>query len=101
MKQPLFIYGTLRDPKILKKAMGRLEKGIPAVAVGYKRGTIQFEKESYPFIRKNKNSTVRGKLLFVTSKELKRLDIWEAKFYKRKKVKVKGEKSAWAYVYEK
>ncbi len=99
MKQPLFVYGTLRDPRILKKAIGRATKGIPAVALDYQRKTIQLNKEPFPIIIKRKKSKVRGKLLFITEQELKKLDEYEeATIYKRKKVALEIGKTAWAYM---
>ena len=94
--ESLFVYGTLRDPRVQRKAMGRSVKGVPGVLVGYRKTRVKIEGEFYPIIKKSKGS-VNGLVLSVTKKELKLLDDWESENYERRKVRLRSGKLVWVY----
>jgi len=95
--ESLFVYGTLRDPRVQKKAMGRAVKGMPGVLVGFRKTRVKIDGEFYPIIKRSPGSSVKGIALLVTRKELLLLDDWESENYGRKKVRLKSGKSAWVY----
>ena len=95
--EALFVYGTLRDRRTQKRAMGTAVKGVPAVLPGYKKANVMIRGEPYPIIRKSRGSSVKGLVLLVTKRQLKLLDDWESENYERKKVRLKGGKPAWVY----
>jgi gamma-glutamylcyclotransferase (GGCT)/AIG2-like uncharacterized protein YtfP len=95
--EKVFVYKTLKKRKTDTKALGhplhRSEFLQKAILPGYRdvnRG------KGYHTILKDPSSEVKGKLMHVTHEDLKRLDDWEDK-YKRIKVKLKDDETAWAY----
>lgn len=97
MKELLFVYGTLRYPKIQKEAFGRSEKGVPNVLKGYEKSKVMIDNEPYPIIKPHKGTSVHGLVLSVTQSELKLLDKYESDIYTRKKVVLTSGKRAWVY----
>jgi len=95
--EALFVYGTLRDPRVQREAIGRVVKGVPAVLAGYKKTKVKIGGEFYPIIKKSPKSSVKGLILVVTRKELRLLDDWESENYERKKAVLKSGKTAWVY----
>lgn len=95
--ESLFVYGTLRDPKIQKQAMGRAVKGVPGVLVGFKKTRVKIGGEFYPIIKRSPGSSVKGLVLLLTGKELKLLDDWESENYERKRIRLRSGKTAWVY----
>ena len=92
-----FVYGTLKDTKVQKKIVGRVVEGESDVLDGYSKSKIMINGEEYPIAVKNKLGFIEGKLLKVTSNELRAIDEYETKDYKRMKVRLKSGKSAWVY----
>ena len=46
----LFVYGTLKDPKVQKMVFRRVEAGTPATLDGYKKSKVVINKKTYPAI---------------------------------------------------
>jgi gamma-glutamylcyclotransferase (GGCT)/AIG2-like uncharacterized protein YtfP len=95
--ESLFVYGTLRNQRVQKKAMGRAVKGVPGVLAGFKKTRVKIGDEFYPVIKKSPKSSVKGLVLLVTRKELHLLDDWESENYERRKVRLRSGKTAWVY----
>ncbi len=93
----LFVYGTLKYPKIQVKLLGREIDGLKDVLQSYKKTRIKIEGKFYTIIVKNKGSSVDGLLINVSKRELKILDEYEGSTYRRKKVVLKSKKKAWFY----
>jgi gamma-glutamylcyclotransferase (GGCT)/AIG2-like uncharacterized protein YtfP len=92
--EAVFVYRTLLDKSVDYKALGHdVAQAKRAILPGYKdlnRGS------GYHTIIKDPDSTVKGKILFVTKKDLKKLDSWENK-YRRIRVTLEDGSRAWAY----
>ena len=99
--ETLFVFGTLRFSKYQKEAFGRAKKGIPDILPGYVRGQRKWRGELYPVIRKKKNYSVRGLVLHMSKKELKRCDAYEDEMYIRKRVRLKSGLRVWVYALRK
>jgi gamma-glutamylcyclotransferase (GGCT)/AIG2-like uncharacterized protein YtfP len=97
-KEKLFIYGTLVRSEIQRKVLNRLFEMAPDSLQGYKIGEVEIEGEVYPIISSNDLEEVHGFLVEVTEDELKKIDEYETKVYKRKRVVLVNGASAWAYV---
>ena len=84
----LFVYGTLTDPEVLRRAAGRIFAAEPAVLDGFRR--IE-EPGCYPFIEPSPGDRVTGLLLRgIDATALGRLDDYEdeGRLYFRHKVRV-------------
>ena len=83
----LFVYGTLKNPKIQKEVIGRIVGGIHEVVEGYKLSKIKLEDKFYPIAVPRKDEYLEGLVLYITTEELKLIDEYEGKEYKRSKVR--------------
>ena len=97
MKQNLFIYGTLEEPPVEKKIIGRVLKLHHDVLKGFKKTKAKLEGGVYFIISPNKKSSVCGFIISITPSELKKIDCYEGKDYKRVKVKLVSGKQVWVY----
>lgn len=89
----VFVYGTLRNPKLLKRVIGH--------DVPNKIEKIRGEREdidTYPNIKpeKDKRHVITGHEITVDDADLKKLDKWEER-YKRKKVRLSDHDTAYYY----
>lgn len=96
--EQLFVYGTLCQPAIVKKIIGRTLLGIPATLRGYRRKTIHYYDENCFVIIPDRRSSVKGEILFVTKQELQLFDEYEYRIYVRKRVRLTNSQQAWTYV---
>jgi gamma-glutamylcyclotransferase (GGCT)/AIG2-like uncharacterized protein YtfP len=94
----LFVYGTLRDPLVQIRVIGRSPTGTVAILDGYERGTIKLGEREYPILdAAAADSHVEGMVLEVSEDELRRLDIYETSAYRRIRVSLRSGGEAWAY----
>jgi gamma-glutamylcyclotransferase (GGCT)/AIG2-like uncharacterized protein YtfP len=84
---PLFAYGTLMFPAVIKSVIGRIPDSRSAVIKGYRR--LEVAGESFPGLIKENDESVEG-LVFVdiTRDEWERLTAFEDGFYELQKVTV-------------
>ena len=94
----LFVYGTLMDPRVQERIISIIIKGEEDILQGYEKSSIEIEGFGYPILVSNKNSKVEGIVLKINVDELKKIDAYETKAYRRIKVKLKSGKEVWAYV---
>ena len=94
----LFVYGTLRDPKILKSVIGRGAENSPDILDGFRKVTITIFSEKYPVIIPSEESSVDGDVIDVSEDEFLMIDQHETKSYTKKKVKLKSGTIAWVYL---
>lgn len=86
----LFTYGTLEIPSVVKRVLGRDFVGRPAVLHDYARYLVR--GESYPAIREEEGSSIRGTLYDGMDSELfRRLDKYEGEEYQKRSVEVVTE----------
>jgi len=97
MKEKLFVYGTLKNPKIQQRVIGRALTGIPATLKGYKNSKIKIEEKSYSVFFPGENKSVRGLILSITEKELKFIDNYETNAYQRKKAFLDNGEKMWVF----
>ena len=93
----LFVYGTLADPRVQKKIWGRKTNLTPAVLKGYKKSALVIDGETYPLIIPDKTGAVRGFVIDVAADELKKIDAYETKAYRRERVCLENGATAWVY----
>ena len=98
MPQNLFAYGTLLDPVIQLKIVGRVLEGVPAVLNEYKKRMHTFECGEYPIIEVSALDSVKGVVLALTEKELNFCDLYEGTDYKRVVVTLQKGTTSWVYV---
>lgn len=94
----LFVYGTLREPEVQKKIIGREIEGTLDSLLGYNISKIEINNNTYPIILKKIDSSVRGLVLPITLKELQLIDEYETEAYQRIQVTLKSGKEAYVYV---
>ena len=97
MPESLFVYGTLKDPKVQKEVFGRPTDGRPDVLEGYSKSEIEIHGESYPILTPSDQGLVEGLVIEVTSEELEKIDEYETASYKRTRVDLKSGKQTWVY----
>lgn len=94
----LFAYGTLKNPLVQKKAIGRVVQGTPDILEGFILSKIKIERKNYPVIIRKNDSKVKGLILSVTVEEVKQIDDYETKAYERQKIILKSGSEAWVYL---
>lgn len=98
MDELLFVYGSLRDPKVQMKIIGRLVKGTPDTLLGYDTSTITLNNIIYPILIPEENSIIEGEIFRLSTEELAKVDIYETEAYRRVKVKLKSGTQTWVYM---
>jgi gamma-glutamylcyclotransferase (GGCT)/AIG2-like uncharacterized protein YtfP len=84
---PLFTYGTLMFPAVVKCLIGRVPEYRPAAIEGYRR--LEVAGESYPGLIKEKGNRVEGILyLDLSEEEWKLFTAFEDDFYELEEVMV-------------
>ena len=94
----LFVYGTLKDPKVQKKIIGRVIDSKPDILVGYKKSTVIIDGVIYPILIRHQNGIIKGEILNLSQLELEKVDLYETDTYRRIKVILKSGVEAWVYV---
>lgn len=100
MSEKLFVYGTLKIPKVQKRVIGRIVEGISDVLEGYKKSAIEIGGKIYPNLNlaADRKGAIKGLVLTLTKEELKKTDEYETSAYKRLKVTLKSGQTAWVYI---
>lgn len=98
MKELLFVYGTLNDPKVQKEVLGREIAGQTDSLAGFKKEEITIDSETYPILVPEENSLVEGRALELTSGQLTKVDDYETTAYRRIRVKLQSGRDACVYV---
>jgi gamma-glutamylcyclotransferase (GGCT)/AIG2-like uncharacterized protein YtfP len=93
----LFVYGTLRCPSCRDSVVGRRVPAEVDALKGYSRSKIKLGKALFPIIYPEREGSVKGLVITVTSDELKRIDAYETSAYKRSEVALASGKRAWVY----
>lgn len=93
----LFVYGTLRDPNIQQRIIGRVVAGTPDILAGYRMGSIRVGDEIYPIITPDDEQRVNGWVLELTQDELFNTDDYEGAEYQRVRVTLESGIDAWVY----
>jgi gamma-glutamylcyclotransferase (GGCT)/AIG2-like uncharacterized protein YtfP len=72
--EKLFTYGLLKSERILKELLGYVPKIEDCEIKGY---NVYSAEDGFYLIKPRKNGKIFGKLLYITSRDLKILDIFE------------------------
>lgn len=91
----LFVYGTLQDPLIQKRLLGRTITGHPDQLPDFVRVSDDLP---YPVALPQDGDVIDGLILDVTPRELARLDLYEGDGYIRVQVTLVSGTQAWAYM---
>ena len=96
-QQKLFVYGTLKQPKIQLAVLGRQTSRQSDILEGYSKGKVVIKGKTYPIAERATSKTITGFVLEVTDEELSLLDDYETTAYKRIKTRLKSGVEAWIY----
>jgi len=96
--ETLFSYGTLTDPEIQKRIVGRELSGQKDFLSGYDLSSVIIEGVVFPCAIPSRNGKVSGMVYQITIDELVKVDDYEGKEYRRKKVSLSSGHDAWVYV---
>jgi gamma-glutamylcyclotransferase (GGCT)/AIG2-like uncharacterized protein YtfP len=97
MIERLFVYGSLREPAVQMRIIGRTIEGTPDVLEGYTHKWVQFPEGEFPMIVPEPGSEVDGLILDVTADEMPLLDCYETDAYRRIRVTLKSGIETWVY----
>lgn len=98
MTQKLFVYGSLKDPEVQEKVMGKIVKGTPDVLVGYKKDTVHLYGMTYPALVPAGGGRIEGLVLEVMDEDFIPLDEYETDAYKRITEKLESGTEAFVYI---
>lgn len=96
----LFVYGSLMEPRVMAAVAGRAPTPIPARLPHH--GRFEVVGEAYPGMVPERGGEVSGILYRNLSPvEMRRLDIFEGRFYTRRRICVESGAGVWesAYTY--
>ena len=93
----MFSYGTLMDDEIRTRILGKNINVKPDILEGYTI-TVHPVLISYPVVKPNKDDFVNGVVFDVTENDIKDLDMYETKYYKREEVVLKSGVKSMVYI---
>jgi len=104
-EQRLFVYGTLQDPKVQLRVIGRIVSGEPAVIAGWRKEWIHVRsdaaeiagEEVHPIAVADPEGEIEGLILSLTEKDWPALDEYEGETYERVAAVLKDGRHAWFY----
>ena len=97
MAEALFVYGTLMDPEVQRRVIGRVVPLIPDTLAGYRKGEIVLGKNTYPIAVRDPDREIAGAVMLLTPSEVRRTDRYEGKAYERGRVVLTSGTEAWVY----
>jgi len=95
--EALFVYGTLMDPEVQRRVIGRVVPLIPDTLAGYRKGEIVLGKNTYPIAVRDPDREIAGAVMLLTPSEVRRTDRYEGKAYERGRVVLTSGTEAWVY----
>lgn len=95
--QNLFTYGTIKDPEVQKKVIGRVAESRNDSLEGYSKSSIVLKGITYSILVKG-TEEIKGVVLQLTEDELKKFDVFETAAYRRIMEQLKSGVRAWVYV---
>ncbi len=93
----LFVYGTLQDPSVQQRIMGRTVVGTPDVLEGFYKSSMSMPEGIYPVVIPRHGHEVSGQVLEVTIEELLKMDVYETTAYRRIRVPLRSGRETWVY----
>ncbi len=95
MLEALFVYGTLREPEVLQKLIGRVVIGVPDLLSDFTRRFDLFPP--YAVAMPDPGNTIDGVVLEITAPELAIFDEYEGGEYIRVRVTLASGREVWVY----
>jgi gamma-glutamylcyclotransferase (GGCT)/AIG2-like uncharacterized protein YtfP len=95
VQEAIFVYGTLREPDVLQRLIGRVVAGAPDFLHGYERRYDLFPP--YMVAMPAPDAVIDGVVLEITPAELAVFDEYEGKEYIRVRVQLASKREAWVY----
>ena len=95
--ESLFCYGTLLDPQVQRRVIGRTVESRPDALPGYRKDMLLLGCASYYIAVPDPRGEIQGGVIEVTRDELVRIDRYEGDEYERVKVTLVSGKEAWVY----
>ena len=93
----LFVYGTLQDPAVQQRLIGRTLTGTPDVLEGFFKSSMSMTEGIYPLVIPRHGHEVSGLVLEVTPEELLAMDVYETSAYRRVRVPLRSGRESWVY----
>ncbi len=93
----LFVYGTLQEPAVQERIIGRLVAGTPDTLEGFFKSQMSMTEGVYPLVIPRHGYEVYGMVLEVTDEELHRMDVYETTAYRRVRVPLRSGRESWVY----
>lgn len=93
----LFVYGTLQDPAVQNRIVGRVVSGTPDVLDGFFKSEYAMPEGVYPVVIPRHGQAVEGLVLEVSAEELARMDTYETAAYRRVRVPLRSGRESWVY----
>lgn len=90
--ETIFVYGTLRDPELQIRIIGRTIDGQPDQLAGYSVHYLV-----YPVALPDDDGVIDGLIYHVTEAELDKIDAYEGSAYVRVRVTLASGQDAWFY----
>lgn len=94
--EKLFVYGSLHEPEVQIRLVGRTIESKPDSLKGYERDFSLLPP--YPVALPAEKSIIQGHILEITSEELAQFDIYETEAYDRIRVTLESGTETWVYV---
>lgn len=91
--EKIFVYGTLQNPDMQMRLVGRIIAGMPDKVRHFRKHTAM----RYPVAMPDAENEIEGQVLEVTSDELIRFDEYETSAYLRIRVTLESGTEAWMY----
>ena len=95
--EQLFVYGTLQDPAVQQRVIGRTTTGKPDTLDGFFKSRIALGDGIFPIVIPRHGASVEGLVLDITPEELARMDIYETSAYRRIWVTLRSGLEVWVY----
>jgi gamma-glutamylcyclotransferase (GGCT)/AIG2-like uncharacterized protein YtfP len=94
---PLFVYGTLLDPAVQHRIIGRLVAGEEDSLHGFALASVSLQRMTYPNIIAHPQAVVAGRCIELSAAELDAVDRYETEAYVREQVRLGSGRDAWVY----
>lgn len=95
----LFSYGTIQDPMIQQKIIGRTLEASPDKVSGFKLSNISIDQKRYPILIPDATATdsIKGSVYKISESELKAFDDYEGPDYQKSLLPLESGMMAWVY----
>jgi len=93
----LFVYGTLQDPAVQQRLIGRTVTGMPDTLEGFFKSSMSMSDGVFPLVIPRHGHEVNGLVLEVTNDELLAMDVYETTAYRRVRVPLRSGRESWVY----